>query len=278
MKMPQIATLLVLLLMLNCTSTKWPFNQSLKNVIDKFIQMYPNGDVIQVQSSKIGTHELLIITNRKSYDPDMIDGYCIYKTKLITYYQTDSTNRDSIVRIDRLLKYEGKINGYKNAYATNVSFEPKQEIYKIFNKDSIVQIKDISKLKFSDMPQSENVIANKELNEIINSYIYQLASVLYELKFIRKGNRSFVTLRSMPFYDKKEYDGYFYRDGHLIVLYGVNQSRNILERKWIKGTEGGIPHFRHVTIKRWNYPYPLKMEILSNGKVRILSLEEGFFI
>lgn len=39
--------------------------------------------------------------------------------------------------------------------------EPKQEIFKIFNKDSIVQIKDISKLKFSDMPQSENVIANK---------------------------------------------------------------------------------------------------------------------
>ena len=91
--------------------------------------MYPNGDVIQVQSSKIGTHELLIITNRKSYDPDMIDGYCIYKSRLITYYQTDSTNRDSIVRIDRLLKYEGKINGYKNAYATNVSFEPKQDIY-----------------------------------------------------------------------------------------------------------------------------------------------------
>lgn len=231
--MLQIATLLVLLLMLNCTSTKWPFNQSLKNVIDKFIQMYPNGDVIQVQSSKIWTHELLIITNRKSYDPDMIDGYCI---------------------------------------------EPKQEIFKIFNKDSIVQIKDISKLKFSDMPQSENVIANKELNEIINSYIYQLASVLYELKFIRKGNRSFVTLRSMPFYDKKEYDGYFYRDGHLIVLYGVNQSRNILERKRIKRTEEGIPHFRHVTIKKWDYPYPLKMEILSNGKVRILSFEEGFFI
>ncbi len=39
-----------------------------------------------------------------------------------------------------------------------------------------------------------------------------------------------------------------------------------------------MPHFRHVTIKKWDYPYLLKMEILSNGKVRILSLEEGFFI
>jgi hypothetical protein len=43
-------------------------------------------------------------------------------------------------------------------------------------------------------------------------------------------------------------------------------------------TEEGIPHFRHVTIKKWDYPYSLKMEILSNGKVRILSFEEGFFI
>jgi len=31
-------------------------------------------------------------------------------------------------------------------------------------------------------------------------------------------------------------------------------------------------------LKKRDYPYLLKMEILSNGKVRILSLEEGFFI
>ena len=278
MKPLKSIVLVVLIFITDCTFKGRQFTPPLGEKLDRFIESHPNGTVIQIVASKLGTHELLFVTNEDSFDPDMIDGYCIYKSRLITYYQTDSTNRDSIVRIDRLLKYEGKINGYKNAYSTNVSFEPKQEIFKIFNKDSIVQIKDISKLKFSDMPQSENVIANKELNEIINSYIYQLASVLYELKFIRKGIRSFVTLRSMPFYDKKEYDGYFYRDGHLIVLYGVNQSRNILERKWIKRTEEGIPHFRHVTIKKWDYPYPLKMEILSNGKVRILSFEEGFFI
>jgi|GEM_PF-6149431 len=46
----------------------------------------------------------------------------------------------------------------------------------------------------------------------------------------------------------------------------------------IKQTEEGIPHFRRVTIKKWDYPYPLKMEILSKRKVRILSFEEGFFI
>ena len=58
--------------------------------------------------------------------------------------------------------------------------EPKQEIFKILNKDSIVQIKDISKLKFSDMPQSENVIANKELNEIINWIVFYTSLNLLE--------------------------------------------------------------------------------------------------
>lgn len=91
---------------------------------------------------------------------------------------------------------------------------------------------------------------------------------MYELRFIKKQNRQFVTLRSMISYDKDEYDGYFFRNGCLVVLYGTKNAPKLLDYTWIKKNAWGIPNFRHQTIKDWNYPYPLKFEILSNGHIK----------
>lgn len=45
-----------------------------------------------------------------------------------------------------------------------------------------------------------------------------------------------------------------------------------------KKSKLGIPNFKYRTIDEWNYPYPMKLEILPNGDVKELSLSEGFAI
>lgn len=52
----------------------------------------------------------------------------------------------------------------------------------------------------------------------------------------------------------------------------------ILDKTWIKKDIRGIRNFKYRTIDEWNYPYPLKLEIFSNGNVKELSLSEGFAI
>lgn len=104
--------------------------------------------------------------------------------------------------------------------------------------------------------------------------------MLYELRFCIKDSKQYVMFRSMPFYDKEKYDGYFYRNGYLIVLYGADHSGELLDSTWIKKEKIGIPSVRYTSINEtlWNFPFPEKIEILPDGHLKRLSIEEGFFI
>lgn len=270
---------IILILLTSCVAKDGALSPSLATAIDSFIKKYPKCCVIQIQASKLDEHNLLFITGLNSYNPNMIDGYCIYKDKLITYYQTDSMDRASIIDAKSLLKFNGKIKNYENTYLNNEIFEPKQNLYEIINNGNLSYINNQSELKFNrENITGSNVIKNENVNKLLNSYIQNNINVLYELRFILKNNKRYATLRSMIFYDKEKYNGYFYRNGYLVVLYGAEQSNGILDDTWIKKGKFGIPNFRYTTITDWNYPYPIKFEILSNGHIRKLPLCEGFFI
>ena len=270
---------IILILLTSCAAEEGPLSTSLASAIDNFIKKHPKCSVIQIQASKLDGHDLLFITSLNSYDPKMIDGYCIYKDKLITYYQTDSMDRESIIDAKYLLKFNGKIKNYESTHSNNVIFEPKQELYEIVGSGKLSLISNQSELKFNrDNITGRNVIKNENVNKLLNSYIQNNVNVLYELRFVIKNNKRYATLRSMIFYDKDKYDGYFYRNGYLVVLYDAGQSNGILDGTWIKKGKFGIPNFRHTTITDWNYPYPIKFEILSNGHIRQLPLCEGLFI
>ena len=103
-------------------------------------------------------------------------------------------------------------------------------------------------------------------------------NVLYELRFCVKDNKQYALFRSMNVYDSDRYDGYFYRNGCLIVLYGADKAKNVLDNTWIKKGKYGIPNTRniHMNEKLWTFPYPKAFEILPNGHLRELSHEEAF--
>lgn len=260
----------------SCTHSPEPFSNALKQQIDSFIERYPDGDIINLTVSRLRDKDMLFISNSDSYNPEMTDGYYIYKSKLITYYQTDSTNRSSLVNHSAFFIFKDTIEGYNDCHSKISNFEYDEMAYLVDEKGNLSFVKDESSLKFKK--QHIDLFYNKGLNEKINSFVNSDIGVVYELRFVKKSGRNFVMLRSMPYYDKAKYDGYYYDNQILIVLYNAEPFRYLFKRKWKNKTTEGIPSFRNSMIRDWNFPYPLKLEILDNGELKALTLKEGFTI
>lgn len=270
---------ILFILLTSCVAKDGPFSPSLAMVLDGIINKNPEYNVIQIQASKLEGHELLFITCLHNYNPKMTESYYIYKNKLVTYFQTDENDRSYIIDHNFLYKYDGEKLNYNCIYSSKVTSEPKQQVYEIVGNNKLALLKRPEKIVYrKNKIEGNNVVLNKQLNEFINSYIYNNIDVLYELRFKEINNKHYAIIRSMIYYDKNKYDGYFFRDGNLVVIYGIDASENFLDKTWIKKDNRGIPNFKYRTIDEWNYPYPLKLEIFSNGNVKELSLSEGFAI
>ena len=260
-----------------CTIKKEPFSPSLQYVLNQFSKEHPEYNVIQIQVSKINSYNLLFITGLGAYDPDMIDGYYIYNRKLITYFQTDSLDRTHIVDTKVLKKYSGKIDGYRNVFQSKGITEPIQRAFFITNENRIVRIPKGFSLLSKGGYVDTNVIKNTGLKKFLHNYIENAPSVLYELRFKQEKGKQYVIFRPMIFYDSSKLNGYFFWNGHLIVLYDLKQSGDLLNKQNILHSHK-IPNYRSLLIDDWNFPYPIKLEIINDEAIKELSLEEGYFL
>ena len=260
-----------------CTIKKEPFSPSLQYVLNQFSKEHPEYNVIQIQVSKINNYNLLFMTGLDAYDPDMIDGYYIYNGKLITYFQTDSLDRTHIVDTKVLKKYSGKIDGYRNVFQSKGITEPIQRAFFITNENRIVRIPKGFSLLSKGGYVDTNVIKNTGLKKFLHNYIENAPSVLYELRFKQEKGKQYVIFRPMIFYDSSKLNGYFFWNGHLIVLYDLKQSGDLLNKQNILHSHK-IPNYRSLLIDDWNFPYPIKLEIINDEAIKELSLEEGYFL
>ena len=260
-----------------CTIKKEPFSPSLQYVLNQFSKEHPEYNVIQIQVSKINNYNLLFMTGLGAYDPDMIDGYYIYNGKLITYFQTDSLDRTHIVDTKVLKKYSGKIDGYRNVFQSKGITEPIQRAFLITNENRIVRIPKGFSLLSKGGYVDTNIIKNTGLKKFLHNYIENAPSVLYELRFKQEKGKQYVIFRPMIFYDSSKFNGYFFWNGHLIVLYNLKQSGDLLNKQKLLHSHT-IPNYRSLFIDDWNFPYPIKLEIINDKAVKELSLEEGYFL
>ena len=260
-----------------CTIKKEPFSPSLQYVLNQFSKEHPEYNVIQIQVSEINNYNLLFMTGLGAYDPDMIDGYYIYNGKLITYFQTDSLDRTHIVDTKVLKKYSGKIDGYRNVFQSKGITEPIQRAFFITNENRIVRIPKGFSLLSKGGYVDTNVIKNTGLKKFLHNYIENAPSVLYELRFKQEKGKQYVIFRPMIFYDSSKLNGYFFWNGHLIVLYDLKQSGDLLNKQNILHSHK-IPNYRSLLIDDWNFPYPIKLEIINDEAIKELSLEEGYFL
>ena len=260
-----------------CTIKKEPFSPSLQYVLNQFSKENPEYNVIQIQVSKINNYNLLFMTGLGAYDPDMIDGYYIYNGKLITYFQTDSLDRTYIVDTKVLKKYSGKIDGYRNVFQSKGITEPIQRAFLITNENRIVRIPKGFSLLSKGGYVDTNVIKNAGLKKFLHNYIEHAPSVLYELRFKQEKGKQYVIFRPMIFYDSSKLNGYFFWNGHLIVLYNLKQSGDLLNKQKLLHSHK-IPNYRSLFIDNWNFPYPIKLEVINDNALKELSLEEGYFL
>ena len=260
-----------------CTIKKEPFSPSLQYVLNQFSKEHPEYNVIQIQVSKINNYNLLFMTGLGAYDPDMIDGYYIYNGKLITYFQTDSLDRTHIVDTKVLKKYSGKIDGYRNVFQSKGITEPIQRAFLITNENRIVRIPKGFSLLSKGGYVDTNVIKNAGLKKFLHNYIENAPSVLYELRFKQEKGKQYVIFRPMIFYDSSKLNGYFFWNGHLIVLYNLKQSGDLLNKQKFLHSHT-IPNYRSLFIDDWNFPYPVKLEVINDNALKELSLEEGYFL
>ena len=264
--------------LLGCTIKKEPFPPSLQYVLNQFSKEHPEYNVIQIQVSEINSYNLLFMTGLGAYDPDMIDGYYIYNGKLITYFQTDSLDRTHIVDTKVLKKYSGKIDGYRNVFQSKGITEPIQRAFLITNENKIVRIpKGFSLLSKGRGSVDANVIKNTGLKKFLHNYIENAPSVLYELRFKQEKGKQYVIFRPMIFYDSSKFNGYFFWNGHLIVLYNLKESGDLLNKQNILHSHK-IPNYRSLLIDDWDFPYPIKLEIINDKAIKELSLDEGYFL
>ena len=260
-----------------CTIKKEPFSPSLQYVLNQFSKEHPEYNVIQIQVSKINNYNLLFMTGLGAYAPDMIDGYYIYNGKLITYFQTDSLDRTHIVDTKVLRKYSGKIDGYRNVFQSKGITEPIQRAFLITNENRIVRIPKGFSLLSKGGYVDTNIIKNTRLKKFLHNYIENAPSVLYELRFKQEKGKQYVIFRPMIFYDSSKFNGYFFWNGHLIVLYNLKQSGDLLNKQNILHSHK-IPNYRSLLIDDWNFPYPIKLEIINDKAIKEVSLEEGYFL
>lgn len=260
-----------------CTIKKKPFSPSLQYVLNQFSKENPEYNVIQIQVSKINNYNLLFMTGLGAYDPDMIDGYYIYNGKLITYFQTDSLDRTHIVDTKVLKKYSGKIDGYRNVFQSKGITEPIQRAFLITNENRIVRIPKGFSLLSKGGYVDTNVIKNAGLKKFLHNYIENAPSVLYELRFKQEKGKQYVIFRPMIFYDSSKLNGYFFWNRHLIVLYNLKQSGDLLNKQKLLHSHK-IPNYRSLFIDDWNFPYPIKLEVINDNALKELSLEEGYFL
>lgn len=260
-----------------CTIKKEPFSPSLQYVLNQFSKENPGYNVIQIQVSKINNYNLLFMTGLGAYDPDMIDGYYIYNGKLITYFQTDSLDRTHIVDTKVLKKYSGNIDGYRNVFQSKGITEPIQRAFLITNENRIVRIPKGFSLLSKGGYVDTNVIKNAGLKKFLHNYIENAPSVLYELRFKQEKGKQYVIFRPMIFYDSSKLNGYFFWNGHLIVLYNLKQSGDLLNKQKLLHSHT-IPNYRSLFIDDWNFPYPVKLEVINDNALKELSLEEGYFL
>ena len=207
----------------------------------------------------------------------MIDGYYIYNGKLITYFQTDSLDRTYIVDTKVLKKYSGKIDGYRNVFQSKGITEPIQRAFLITNENRIVRIPKGFSLLSKGGYVDTNVIKNAGLKKFLHNYIENAPSVLYELRFKQEKGKQYVIFRPMIFYDSSKLNGYFFWNGHLIVLYNLKQSGDLLNKQKLLHSHK-IPNYRSLFIDNWNFPYPIKLEVINDNALKELSLEEGYFL
>lgn len=248
----------------------------LSRLFEQYVQKYPSKKYYVISENRDSSNIVTFGTSDEIPE-HFIDYYVIDGKTMITYYSVDSIYDKNVIDTAKMARYDNylgelsKSTYFSNCIPNSISYIGERGTYKEKRNDTCFG-------KFNKAVDM-NGINSKKLNEVLNSFIntYQNAHV-YEIRFFKLKNKLYVSLYWNHFYDLNNIDAYFYRNGRLVVLYGIKQIDSdckIINHKDIIFYNKGIYRVRCGIRDNWYMPIP-SVYIIDKKKIKHIGDNKAF--
>ena len=278
---------IIIFIGLSCICNGQSFNDSvlcpqLDSLLSKYIdENKRNYSVVQINFVEYGGVDFVSFYDRTDYDSQFMDGYFYKDGKLITFYSIDTRPRNNYINYKKTFCLKDSIPDYYHdcpVGCTQLSnYESHPKLYLIHSKEYIEEVENVKSpsVKWQKAVGS-NAINHKKLNSIINDYINNNYYMLYVLRFNKVDNCFYVSINGASAYDRNEIKAYFFRNGHLVVIYDMNMIpyQDLIVEDEIIQFEDNIKNYRGATMYPdfKNIPPPQKYKFISRNKIKRVSL------
>lgn len=227
-----------------------------------------------------GGVEFLLFNDESGYDSRFVDGYFYKQNRLITYFSYNRKDWGKFIDFSAAISYRDSIPGYNdNGREDGVLIISNggtpQKLYQLRSPNEVVEVSCVQScpdIKW-ERANDTNAINSQKLNKILNDYINNNYYILYAIRFNKIGREYFVSINGALAYDYNMINGYFYRNGHLVILYGLENLpyQDLITTSEILRFNGSIDNYRGVRSlipEFQNKPLPIKLKIVSRGKFK----------
>ena len=262
------------------------------SILNQYIDNTPNGySTIQMTFMEYGGVDFLRLSNSNGYDSRFIDGYFIKRNKLIVFYSYNKKDWGHFINYSAVLNYKDSISSYNDnapredgRVIISINERPHSILYQLRSPHEIVEVNSVKscpEIKWEEANDT-NAIKSRKLNRIINDYINNNYSMLYVIRFNKIDDNYYVSINGSFAYDRNETDAFFFRNGHLIVLYDMQMipDYDFIAKKDIIKYEKNIDNYRGAILypEFKNLPTPQKYKIVSRNKIKKVSLRNKEWI
>ena len=249
------------------------------SLLSNYIDKNPKYDVYYLCFYKIGRANAFTIYGDIAYDKYMTDGYFFKNGKLVCYCFMDMGIRDSLVFVENTHIFKDTINGYPEVLSMPLSnFFPKPLGYVALSDMEIKPIEMVdTNMLCEALATDSNAVLGKNLNRTLNNYINNNVGLATHMIFEETGERHFVAFRKINYYDRENINAFFYRNGHIVIIYNMSNTfgSTLIKENEITIFRDSVPGIRYKPIpyKYFMYPNTEKYEILSDGRLKKINLQ-----
>lgn len=252
----------------------------LDSLLCQYIKLTDDSCSIHLTFMEYGGIKFLLFDDQYGYDGRFTDGYFHKQGRLITYYSFNRKDWGKFIDCSAAISYRDSIPGYNdNGRKDGVLMlgpgPAPHKLYQLRSPNEIVEVDNVYScpdVKWGRASDT-NVINSPKLNKILNDYINNNYNILYVVRFNKIGREYFVSINGAFAYDDRMINGYFHRNGHLVVLYGLENLpyQDMIATSEVLKFKGSIDNYRGVRQllpEFQNLPLPIKLKIVSRGKFK----------
>ena len=253
-------------------STDGILDNKLEMIVDSFIVSHPSSNIYTIQFFHYGDKDVICICTSPCYSKDFTDCYFIKDSRLITcsfFYKKDWSY---IINRDKAVTFKDTIPGYNDDSVFGYS-ELELQSYMVDETGNIISDVKYDELNLVKAEQNE-ILQNNSLNMYLNKYINEHSAMIYQLKIDNYHGCEYVSINGNCFFDSKQANGFFYRNGHPVVVYFLSKSKErLMDRKMLRNAKELSEYYKDAHIELWNVPPPQRYKIISADSCYLTNID-----